>query len=287
LEYFEWQWVSEIIKPSYTSLYDEIYSYFISNPKKMYHLSPRKFEILISEIFRNQGYRTELGKGQNDKGVDIKLYQNDAIDQITTLVQVKRYNDNLPIKLESVAYLKQMVEDEGANRGLFVTTSRYLPQSKKFAQRHQNRLILADTNNVTKWCENVRTIIKRDKSLILEDNYIIGLLKINNSPSLIGKIVYARKGYNMIYHEFCMIILDSPHVSLLIKLESKSIDNSNNGQFGYEIPILNESILRNKNKENVFRAQKKINENGKIGFWGKKNYYVLWDSKPLYFNLMD
>lgn len=81
LKYFEWQWITNLVQPEYTDLYSEVYDYFHVNPKKLYSLTPRKTEILVSEIFRNQGYRTELGPGKNDKGIDVTLYQKDEIDK--------------------------------------------------------------------------------------------------------------------------------------------------------------------------------------------------------------
>jgi restriction endonuclease Mrr len=47
------------------------------------------------------------------------------------VVQVKKYNESLPIRFDAVAALSMIVEEEKANRGLFITTSRYLQQGKK------------------------------------------------------------------------------------------------------------------------------------------------------------
>jgi hypothetical protein len=287
LDYFEWQWISNIIKPDYTNLYQEVFEYFNLNPKKLYSLTPRKLEILISEIFKNQGFHTILGPGNNDGGVDLRIYQKDEIDQIVTLVQIKKYKESLPIKLESVAYLQAIVDEEKANRGLFITTSKYLPQAKKFASRQNKKLILSDSADISRWCDVVKTRIVRDKSLAITDESILNILKDENG--LIGKIVVASIGYNCIENDFCIILKDTPYVSLLMRVPAKNVksyDPPYNFQ-GAEIPLLDETILKYKNKENIFRASKSISKSGRISFAGQKKYYTLWDGKPRYFDLLD
>lgn len=289
LDYFEWQWISKLVQPDYTSLYEELYSYFYVNPHRLYSLTPRKFEILISELFRNQGYQTELGPGTGDGGVDLKLYQKDEIDQIVTLVQVKRYKESLPVKLEAVAGFAAIVDEQKANRGLFITTSRFLPVAKGFASRQQQRIVLADSKDVTKWCENVKTRIIRDKSQSLSDDYILNVIKNSSRNNLVGKVVVARTGYNMILNDFCLVIADSTNVALLMRLPRKSTSFVDPPyQFrGYEAPDINESILTFKTKENVFRAQKSISYDGQVQFWGQQNLYFIWDDTPQYFDWID
>lgn len=287
VDYFEWQWINELIKEDYTSLYQELFDYFKTNPDKLYALSPRSLEVFISEVFRNQGYQTELGSGWNDGGVDLRLYQKDAIDQIVTLVQIKRYRSDRPIGLESVAYLNNMVSDENANRGLFITTSKYLPQVKSFANRHKNKLILADSQDIEKWCESAKTHIVRDKSKVLTREVLLNLLKSRNG--LEGEVVVAQVGVNIIMNQFCLIVKDSLSVSLLLKIPGRAINNRGDSHLfnGYEVPVLDETILECVSKENVFRAKKSYSADGSITFWDDKNLYSIWDGKPVYYDRFD
>lgn len=288
LDYFEWEWICGLIKPNYTSLYNELFEYFQKHPDRLYNIHDRQFEILISEIFKNQGYYTELGPGRSDSGVDVRLYQKDDIDQIVTLVQAKKYKKTLPIKLEAVASLKAIVDQENANRGLFITTSRYLPGVKKFAAREKSKLILADSNDVTRWCNTVSTNIVRDKSNALNDQYLLGLVQATNNTSLIGKVVIASVGYGMIDHDFCIIVYDSPNAVLLMRLpweRHSSFDPPYNTR-GLQVPIIDSRMLKNKNKENVFRAKKITNDNDS-SFLGQLNYYKIWDQKPVYYDHND
>ncbi len=288
LEYFEWQWICDLIRPNYTSLYQEIYDYFHRKPDLLYQLSPRKFEILISEIFANQGYRSELGTGQNDGGVDVRLYKKDEIDQLVTLVQVKRYKPELPVKLDAVAALKAIVDDEKANRGLFVTTSSYQPVAKRFAARQTSRLTLADSADVSRWCESARNIILRDKSQLFSDDNLVHLLRQPQNGDLAGTIVVTRNGYNMIRNEFCLIVKDTEKIALLMRLPAeKTYDDPPYNTRGSERPALDRRILANRTKENVFRAKKSNDEHGRVSFWGDGELYHIWDGQTQYFDHND
>lgn len=289
LDYFEWQWIKELIRPNYTTLYQEIFQYFQLRPQKLYELEWRKFEILISEVFRNQGYDTELGEGRNDGGIDIKLFKKDDIDQLVTLVQVKKYKPDNPIELQAVSSLSAHVNQQKANRGLFVTTSRYLPVAERFAAREGSMLTLAKSEDVVKWCENAKNIITRDKSVLVSDSHILGLLKNTVSANLEGKIVVTQNGYNMVRNQYCLVVKESAHLALLLKIphnERRYSDPPYN-TVGYESPLLNENLIGSKNKDTVFRAKKTVEDNGDVSFWGDGNYYTLWGGTPRYFNHND
>jgi restriction system protein len=266
-----------------------VFEYFSKYPDKLHSLSFRQYEILISEIFINQGYRSELGKGTNDGGVDIRLYQKDEIDQIVTLVQVKKYSPKRPIHLEAVSSLTAIVNQENANRGLFVTTSRYLPGVRKFAEREGSRLTLADSKDVVIWCENARNIIVRDKSTILTDNFLLDLIEKEKSAGLLGKVVVANTGYGMTSNDFCLVVKDSKDVALLMRIPSTPTcdEGGRIHTVGYEMPVVNKEILKYRNKENVFRARKHFGEGAHIGLSGDGATYYLWDGKPKYYDWND
>lgn len=288
-EYFEWQWICKLLEPDYTSLYEEVFNLIGRNPKKLHDLEHRKFEIFIHELFKNQGYETELGAGTGDGGVDVTIYKKDEIDQIVTLIQAKKYNEKNPIKLEAVAALKAHVDDQKANRGLFVTTSRYLPGVKDFAGRQNKKLILADKIDVKRWSNITATRIIKDKSTLISDQYIINLINNRSEKDLCGKVIHAQTGYNMITNDFCLILKDTKNAILAIRLKTRmveSFDPPHNFR-GKEIPILDHTTIQNRNRENVFRAKKSIDNFGTEYYWGQQNLYSIWDGSPRYFDLLD
>ncbi len=145
-----------LVIPDFEQINQELVTYFARHPDELYELAPNKFEQLLEAIFRHLGYETELCAGPGDLGVDLRLTNKDSIGPIVTLVQAKRYHPKNPIRLDAVQALYGAVESEKATRGLFVTTSRYLPGVMKFADQNWRRLALADAKQVARWCDAIR-----------------------------------------------------------------------------------------------------------------------------------
>ncbi|HEX8831224.1 MAG TPA: restriction endonuclease, partial [Longimicrobium sp.] len=141
-----------IVTPDFSDINKELIEYFAKHPEHLVDLHWRKFEELLDLVFRNHGYRTILGTGRADHGIDLRLIQSDGCGELVTLVQAKKYT-SIPIRLEAVQAFCAVVEDEKVNRGLFVTTSRFLPSAQAFAERQRHRLVLADSADVAKWCQ--------------------------------------------------------------------------------------------------------------------------------------
>jgi hypothetical protein len=284
--YFEWQWLSNLIQPDYTDLHNELFRYLQKNPDKFNSLTPRKFEILIGEIFKNQGYQTQLGSGQRDGGVDITLFQKTGIDTEVTLVQVKRYRKELAIRLESVAALLGTIVDRKADKGIFVTSSRFLPGVEKFGQRNSKMLKLANRYDISSWCGDIERKIQRDQSTTLSMDYILGLLTYDFADSLLGKILVSRVESRILKNHFYMVVKDSKHICLIMRLPNKIVSTMDWGM-GYEIPLLDTSIVNFRNGENVFRVIKLKESNDTIFFRGRRQHFTLWDGSPLLFRSFD
>ena len=283
-DYYEWRWILDLIKPDYCDLYHEIYERFRRKPSDLHSLEWRQFEQLLDAIFRNNGYTTKLGLGSDDGGVDIRLYSNDIIGEAVTLVQAKRYSKSRPIKLEAVQALCGAVEDERANRGLFVTTSRYLFSAQKFAARQNHRIELATSSHVQEWCDFAAKRIIRDKSTLLSPQYIKSVLEGKVTGGLIGKVFHASTGCTMIKNEFAVVVKESKGAALLVKLPSIT-KNGKRTLTGFHIPALDAS--RGLNGETVFRAKKGETKAGMVSLRGDRKYFTLWDGSPQYFDYCD
>ncbi len=144
-----------IVIPDFKAANDQFIEYVSRHPANLHELHWRKFEELLEAIFRNLGYRTYLGPGRGDDGVDLRIIQKDSVGELVTLVQAKCNSPQNPIKLEAVAALYAVVEDQQANRGLFITTSRYLPVAMRFAAKRSQRLVLATSSEVASWCQDI------------------------------------------------------------------------------------------------------------------------------------
>ncbi|MEJ1358334.1 MAG: restriction endonuclease [Candidatus Sedimenticola sp. (ex Thyasira tokunagai)] len=142
----------QLITPDFDEINSELISYLAKHPEYLQDLHWRKFEELLDTLFKAKGYETELGPGSGDGGVDIRMITRSDIEGPTlTLVQAKKYAEHRKIDLQPVQALYGVLESEKATRGLFVTTSSYLPSAKRFAESNPFRLQLAGPAELKRW----------------------------------------------------------------------------------------------------------------------------------------
>jgi restriction system protein len=98
------------------------------NLEKLGEIHWRKFEELTAECFARFGYRTELGPGSHDDGVDIRLWMPDETNAPEFIVQCKRQREK--IDKVTVKGLYADVMHEGAKQGLLVTSSMFSPGAR-------------------------------------------------------------------------------------------------------------------------------------------------------------
>ena len=265
-------------------MHEEIFDRFRKNPDELHNLSPRKYEEFLEVVFQNNGYRTLLGKGSNDGGVDLRLYTNDIVGESITLVQAKRYKSENPIELQAVQALTAVVDDQKANRGLFVTTSRYLPCAEKFAARHNSRIQLAASNEVAEWCNVASHRILKEKSFLVEVGQIQKMLNAKKTNGLEGKIFHATRGYNCTRNSYAMVVRETKSLALLVSLPVKIHTHDGYGQDGTNLPDTSLKALSRIDESCLFRAKKQFNGDKFTRLWGGLQLFSLWDGHPNYFN---
>lgn len=146
---------SSLIVPAFNKITSELIEYLANNPKFLPSLHWRKFEELLAEIFKNQGFETDLGPGQADGGVDLRLIQRSDMGDMLILVQAKKYAKHRKIQLDPVKALWASVEDEQANKGILVSTSEFIPAAQNFAKRHPFRLELVGPKKLVLWLQSI------------------------------------------------------------------------------------------------------------------------------------
>src|SRR6266853_636393 len=99
-DYLAFRYFMDLLAPDFTDIYTEIFQYFSRHPSRLENLTWRGFEELVASVFKNQGFRTELGRGWADEGIDIRLLEHSVHGELSTLVQVKKYRKDRPIRLE-------------------------------------------------------------------------------------------------------------------------------------------------------------------------------------------
>lgn len=286
VSYFHWQWVCSLIQPDAGDVYEELYAHFAANPDQFHRLSPRAFEILLSRIFQNQGFTTELGPGAGDGGVDVRLWQRGPLGDVLTLVQAKRYAPHRKIQLDAVAALRGVMTVEEAPKGMFVTTSTYLPSARRFAARAGNVIELATTADLVQWCASAMNGIVTDKSsLVSRENVGRILNKISLAPG--STVLHTTWGHNMTHNKFAVVLKETKRAALLMSLPLRTVSDDGYGQRGTEVPSFGEDALRHHCAETVWRAKRKVYENGRVCYWDGMHLYSAWDGKPAHFDYMD
>lgn len=278
--YAQWKWMCHLIEADSEDVSGDLYRYFAENPKDFVRLPHRKFEEFVSSVFAARGWKTELGPGSGDQGVDLRIWQTDPIGDLLTLVQIKRYSSHRPIQLEAVAALDSHVAREGANRGLFVTSSRYLPGVHEFESKKKYQLTLADSVDLQRWCEQSEQTVRtaRNRALALESlgPLMQEIRQIGRHPQLVVSTEYGPS--------FCIILRETKTSALLAHIPSERLSGDNFR--GEKVPLLNGQIREMPFDSTVFRAIRS-EKDGRVSYWGQRSLYQVWDGQPCAYDTWD
>ncbi len=288
-DYFRFKWFQKLLKSEYDSAHQELYEYFANHSDRLEKIHWRGFEKLIASVLENNGFRVALGPGRSDGGVDIRLWSHDAVSETLTLVQAKRQSLKNPVKIDAVRSFAQVLADEGANRGLFVTSSRYLPQVKRFSETKRWRLQLADSTDVSNWC--------RSASLKLGDQHLsdryIEAARIHKLRGVIDAIPIDPKGlvgqvlHNVTYfygnrNSFALIVGATHTGVFAVRLDSRY----SNGMWevGHQTPVLAPTVAETADCSlypgRTFWAWLKEFQNDRY-FSGDEKVWHLWSGVPM------
>lgn len=119
----------------------------------LYLLSPRRFEELVADLFKQLGYRSVLTPTTGDRGIDVYLLGK--TDEDMAIVEVKRYAKNRKVGIGVVDRLRGVqLRDEVPNAyivtsGSFTTLARKSAASKN-AIEHGYNLTLVDADRFLK-----------------------------------------------------------------------------------------------------------------------------------------
>lgn len=104
-------------------------------------LTPRDFEFVIALLFQRMGFQVKLTRQTADGGFDVRLKRREAGNVESSVVECKRYSENVPIK--EMRALLGVVERDRLSRGLLVTTSGFTRTTRVEAAR-THRIELVD-----------------------------------------------------------------------------------------------------------------------------------------------
>lgn len=110
-------------------------------------VSPAAFEKLILDLMLAMGYGvggtgTHVGKA-GDGGIDGTITE-DVLGLDVVYLQAKRYAEGNNIGVEKVREFAGTLDEKGATKGVFVTTSRFASGARQFTSRSSKRIELID-----------------------------------------------------------------------------------------------------------------------------------------------
>jgi restriction system protein len=116
----------------------DVLSELESRPNIM-DLSPFEFETLVSNLFGKMGLESKLTRSSRDGGVDVVSFDKRPVLGGKVVIQAKRYRHTVGVS--AVRDLFGTMMNEGANKGILVTTSGYGPDAYEFSQDKPIELI--------------------------------------------------------------------------------------------------------------------------------------------------
>jgi restriction system protein len=116
-------------------------------------MQPTGFERLILELMLAMGYGA-AGSGEHvgrsrDGGID-GVINEDVLGLDVIYLQAKRYAEGNGIGVEKIREFAGSLDERGATKGVFVTTSHFAPPARAYAERSPKRLVLIDGDELSR-----------------------------------------------------------------------------------------------------------------------------------------
>jgi restriction system protein len=126
-----------MVDPRFVTATDAISA--MENRPNLLDLTPMQFEALIQNLFEKMGLEARQTQASRDGGVDCIAYDNRPIFGGKVVIQAKRYKNTVGVS--AVRDLYGTLQNEGASKGILVTTSGYGPASFEFASNKPIELL--------------------------------------------------------------------------------------------------------------------------------------------------
>lgn len=140
----------EALEAAYENLRDELADELLSKLKKT---SPAFFEQVVVELLVKMGYggsRSDAGKAigkSGDGGID-GIIKEDKLGLDVVYIQAKRW-DNTPVGRPDVMQFAGALQAQRANKGIFITTSRFTDDARNYVSQIGSKIVLIDGEQLT------------------------------------------------------------------------------------------------------------------------------------------
>jgi restriction system protein len=136
---------SEALEKSYESLRDDLADELLS---KLKQVTPAFFERIVVELLVKMGYggsRADAGKAigrSGDGGID-GIIKEDKLGLDVVYIQAKRWDSN-SVGRPDVMQFAGALQAQKANKGIFITTSRFTDESRSYVAQIGSKIVLID-----------------------------------------------------------------------------------------------------------------------------------------------
>lgn len=141
---------SEALEAAYENLRDELADELLAKLKK---ISPAFFERVVVELLVKMGYggsRADAGKAigrSGDGGID-GIIKEDKLGLDVVYIQAKRW-DNNPVGRPDVMQFAGALQAQRATKGIFITTSRFTDDARRYVSQIGSKIVLIDGEQLT------------------------------------------------------------------------------------------------------------------------------------------
>jgi len=141
---------SEALETAYENLRDELADELLSKLKKS---SPSFFERVVVELLVKMGYggsRNDAGKAigkSGDGGID-GIIKEDKLGLDVVYIQAKKW-DNNPVGRPDVMQFAGALQAQKASKGIFITTSRFTDDARRYVSQIGSKIVLIDGEQLT------------------------------------------------------------------------------------------------------------------------------------------
>lgn len=141
---------SEALEAAYENLRNELAEELLARLKKA---SPSFFERVVVELLVKMGYggsRVDAGRAigrSGDGGID-GIIKEDRLGLDVVYIQAKRW-DNNPVGRPDVMQFAGALQAQKANKGIFITTSRFTDDARTYVSQIGIKVVLLDGDQLT------------------------------------------------------------------------------------------------------------------------------------------
>lgn len=141
---------SEALEAAYENLRDELADELLV---KLKQTSPAFFERVVVELLVKMGYggsRSDAGRaiGKSGDGGTDGIIKEDKLGLDVVYIQAKRW-DNTPVGRPDVMQFAGALQAQRANKGIFITTSRFTEEARSYVSQIGSKIVLIDGEQLT------------------------------------------------------------------------------------------------------------------------------------------